>query len=630
MKKLLSFALVIAMILTVISVSVVGVSAQVFDTTVRIGNNTYVATIGDSFVYTVSFDYSKSLSTAQVEIPVNFSIIGGETVEEIKNDIRYYCPVAKNTAEVFCFDEPNSDKFRGYVMNFASDQGLSFSGGKVAVRLHFTVLAAGNVDMTAKIRDVNTDADVCVVDRAYNVKDNSFTIKRTANLSTENGYDLPSPRIIKFENVNGGIKMTWNAVAGASKYRVYVYEGTKKVKLGDTTGTTYTHSGLEDGVEYRYTVCCYGADGKQASGMVEEGFLYTYYAPPTITKFENLKKSIKILWTENDAAYGYRVFYKNGTKWKTLGDTDENSIEFPNPVSGTKYTFTVRALDARNNLLTSYNSTGWTTTYIGQPVVSSATNAYGGVKVAWGKVTGAAKYRVFRKIGTGSWKKLADTTALTYTDKTAASNTVYSYTVRCITSDGKKYTSSYDTTGKSLRYIAAPVISKKENTATGIKLTWSAVAGATKYRVFIKNGTSWKKLADTTAASYLYKTTASGKSFSFTVRCMNADGKFISNYNATGWSAKFIAMPKVSKLTNTKSGVKVTWAKVKGAVKYRVFRKTGSGGWKKLADTTAVNYIDKSSKKGTTYYYTVRCISSDGKSYQSAYDSTGKKIKCSR
>ena len=53
-------------------------------------------------------------------------------------------------------------------------------------------------------------------------------------------------------------------------------------------------------------------------------------------------------------------------------------------------------------------------------------------------------------VGTGSWSKLADTTALTYIDKTAKSGTRYIYTVRCINSTGKAYTSAYNTTGLAI------------------------------------------------------------------------------------------------------------------------------------------------------------------------------------
>ncbi|HCL88650.1 MAG TPA: hypothetical protein DHW60_04670, partial [Ruminococcus sp.] len=44
-----------------------------------------------------------------------------------------------------------------------------------------------------------------------------------------------------------------------------------------------------------------------------------------------------------------------------------------------------------------------------------------------------------------------------------------------------------------------------------------------------------------------------------------------------------LATPKISKAKSINGGVKLTWSKVKGAVKYRVYYK-GSKGWTRLAD----------------------------------------------
>lgn len=108
---------------------------------------------------------------------------------------------------------------------------------------------------------------------------------------------------------------------------------------------------------------------------------------------------------------------------------------------------------------------------------------------------------------------------------------------------------------------------------------------------------------------------------------MSEDAKnYISAYNTTGKTIVYIAEPVLTSVSNVKGGVKVIWAKSNGAAKYRVFRKTGSGSWKKIADITSTSYIDKSVKSGTQYSYAVRCLSKDSKSYTSAYDTRGKTI----
>ena len=75
---------------------------------------------------------------------------------------------------------------------------------------------------------------------------------------------------------------------------------------------------------------------------------------------------------------------------------------------------------------------------------------------------------------------------------------------------------------------------------------------------------------------------------------------------------------KLEKITSTKSGVKVYWDDVKGASKYHIYRKTGSGSYKLLETVTSTNYTDKTAKKGKTYSYRVYAGYS---SYKSSYKS---------
>lgn len=262
------------------------------------------------------------------------------------------------------------------------------------------------------------------------------------------------------------------------------------------------------------------------------------------------------------------------------------------------------------------------------PKISALSCAYGGVSIKWGKVTGAEKYRVFYK-NNGKWTKLADTTATSYVDATAPSATTRTYTVRCITANAKSYTSGFDSVGKSLYYVAAPRASLQNGNGY-TQLTWSAVKGASKYRVFIKNGSSWKKLADTSATTYKNTAVKSGTTYTYTVRCMDEKGKFISAFNSAGWGYTYIAIPALPTLKNTKNGVQLTIKKPAGGSYLRIFRKTGSGKWTKLADTSATAYVDKTAKNGVKYSYTLRCINKGGTKYFSGYNTTGRAITCKR
>ena len=94
------------------------------------------------------------------------------------------------------------------------------------------------------------------------------------------------------------------------------------------------------------------------------------------------------------------------------------------------------------------------------PKISKAESVNNGVKISWGRVNGAARYRVYYK-GSRGWTRLADTTSTSYTDSKVSSGKTYTYTVRCINSSATKFTSGYDSKGKSVKYISAQKPKKK-------------------------------------------------------------------------------------------------------------------------------------------------------------------------
>ena len=260
------------------------------------------------------------------------------------------------------------------------------------------------------------------------------------------------------------------------------------------------------------------------------------------------------------------------------------------------------------------------------PKISKTENVNNGVKISWNKVNKAEVYRVYYK-GSKGWTRLADTTSTSYTDSKVASGKTYTYTVRCLNKSKNKFTSGYDSKGAKATFIAAPKISKTENVNGGVKISWGKSNGAEQYRVYYKGRKGWTRLADTTSTSYTDSKVTSGKTYTYTVRCLNkSKNKFTSGYDSKGAKATFIATPKISKTENVNGGVKISWNKSNGAEKYRVYYK-GSKGWTRMVDTTSTSYIDKDVSSGKNYTYTVRCINSSATKFTSGYDSKGKSVK---
>ena len=450
----------------------------------------------------------------------------------------------------------------------------------------------------------------------------------------DSNANLATPKIKSLSNTFLGVQIIWGEVKGALSYRVFRKTANSGwVALGDTDTTNVIDISAESGNKYTYTVRCVSSDGKKyLSSYDTAGKSINYIEAPFITQVSNTASGMQIKWEKAKGAAKYRVFYRteNESKWHQAGDTASTSYTWTGAKSGTNYIFTVRCISKDGKAYTSaYDPYGVGLRYVAAPKLKSASVTASGINISWDRVIGTVKYRVFYKTGNSGWVKIADTASTNYTWKGAKGGTKYTFTVRCISDDGKSYTSSFDSKGKTVNLLASPKISSLSSTATGIKISWGKVSGAEKYRVFYKNSNGgWTKIADTASTSFNWTGAKSGTKYTFTVRCISKDGKsFTSTYDSTGKSIQYVAAPKISSVSNTATGVKISWGKVAGAAKYSVFYKAGNSGWTKIANTDATSFTWTKAKSGTTYTFTVRCLSSDGKTYTSAFDGTGKSIK---
>ena len=347
---------------------------------------------------------------------------------------------------------------------------------------------------------------------------------------------------------------------------------------------------------------------------------------PQITGLSNTTGGIKISWNKVDGAYGYRLYYKPASGgWKRFKDTTATSFTDSGVVPNKTETYTIRCIDKNGNTISGFNSTGWSKKYTPvAPTISKLDITTGGIKLSWNKIAGVYGYRLYYKTSSGGWKRFKDTTATSFTDSGVSPNRTETYTIRCIDKNGNTI-SGFNSTGWSKKYTpVAPTISKLDITTGGIKLSWNKIAGVYGYRLYYKTSSGgWKRFKDTTATSFTDSGVSPNRTETYTIRCIDKNGKTVSGFYSRGWSKKYTPVaPTITRLSNTSKGVSVTWNKIAGVYGYRLYRKYDGGSWTKVKDTTSTSFTDSGAKKGKKVTYTVRCIDRKGKTV-SGFNSKG-------
>lgn len=203
-------------------------------------------------------------------------------------------------------------------------------------------------------------------------------------------------------------------------------------------------------------------------------------------------------------------------------------------VTGKSFGTAVITATADNGL----KATCTVSSFVATPKITSFANTASGITINWSKALGTQKYRVFLKNGT-KWVKLGDTAGTAFHYKKVRSGVKYIFTIRCVTNDGTKAMSGYNTTGWTTTYIATPAAPVLKNTKNGIQVSWKRVAGAANYRIFRKIGNGkWTGIAFSNKA-YVDKTAKNGVTYTYTIRCVSADKKsYTSAYNTKGTTLK--------------------------------------------------------------------------------------------
>ena len=246
---------------------------------------------------------------------------------------------------------------------------------------------------------------------------------------------------------------------------------------------------------------------------------------------------------------------------------------------------------------------------------AALSNSADGIKLEWPEIKNAVQYLICgTEAGKNSWKKYTtDKTEFTFTD--VESGKQYYFQIQATLDDGTKTAFS---SPRGMTFIEVPKLNAVVNnfeTDKTLKLTWSAVKGANKYRIArMRSGDTDYEYFDTTANSYTDKQVYDGNTYRYQVRAMYATK---NSGTAYGWwssskSEKISVWPAIT-LQNASDGIRVTWDKVKNTARYFVYcKKPSDPAWNRVT-TTNLSYTFTGLESGQVYYFQLYSDSISGK-----------------
>ena len=433
-----------------------------------------------------------------------------------------------------------------------------------------------------------------------------------------------APTVTMTYSDSGKPKLTWNAVSGATSYRVFRSEsrGTGYSLLGTTTATSYTNTGAAVGKTYYYRVKAVNSVGTSGySNIVSCKAKAAAPAAPSVTAGNSSTGKPQLTWKAVSGAVSYRIYRSEsrGTGYSLLGTTSSTSYVNTGAAAGKTYYYRVKAVN-RDGMASAYSnivSGKAKTAAPAAPSVTAGNSSTGKPQLTWKAVSGAVSYRIYRSESRGTGYSLLGTTSSTsYVNTGAAAGKTYYYRVKAVNRDGMASAYSNIVSGKAKAAVpAAPSVTAGNSSTGKPRLTWKAVSGAVSYRIYRSEsrGTGYSLLGTTSSTSYVNTGAAAGKTYYYRVKAVNRDGMASAYSNIVSGKATLPAPVLNIGLSVSSGKPMLAWDAVPGATSYRIYRSTSRGtGYSLLATTTSTSYVNTSAAKGTTYYYRVKACNAAG------------------
>lgn len=493
------------------------------------------------------------------------------------------------------------------------------SNFRVTSQTATTVSLAWNADANAASYTIKRDGTTVATTQSTSITDSgrvpnqpyTYTVSGTnpdgvsgaaSSLQvTLQGVPLPAPTALTASGVTAtSATLAWNAVSGASGYRVWE---ANTVRVSSSPSRTYSASGLQAGTSYTFTVAAidqYGLVGANSTVT----FTTAQAAPSAPTGFVSgsvTESSALLSWNAASGAATYRVWQDGSV---VVPSSTARTFSASGLAAGRAYTFAVAGMNSEGTV--GPQTTLSVTTKLAPPpmptglVASKATSD--GFTLTWDAVPGAATHRVWQ----GTTVVANDNSARTFVATGLQPNTQYTYKVAGINSEGTVGAQASVTATTTAAVLPAPAtITVDSVSMTSASITWSAVSGAAGYRVRLDGAV----VADSSSTrSYTANNLAAGTQYTLTVTTLNANGVESAPATASFTTTAVLALlPAPIGLTSsalTTSSAQLSWNAVNGATGYRVWQ----GNSVVAQNSASTSYAASGLTEGTGYTYKVAAI----------------------
>ena len=448
-----------------------------------------------------------------------------------------------------------------------------------------------------------------------------------------------SPTNLTVEISGSQAVLTWDAVADAVEYRVYRANGPNELLVrintdAPITGTTFTDTGLTNGIDYRYVVRAVDSADRESGDSEQVNAIPNFLAPENLV-VEISDGQAELTWGTVADAVEYRIYSvgSDGTLTRIAENIiiTETTFTVTGLDNGTAYRYVVRAVDSSGGESGDSGEINATPELTIPPVPKNLTAnpADTQITLSWDASNSAEEYRVYRaSTPNGTLTRIAGSTTITatsYTDTGLTNDTEYRYTVRAFNSIGES-TDSNEVTATPVASTTVPPAPANFSAIAGdteVSLSWDAVPGATEYRIYraaAANDPLVRIAGDTMVVVTTYTDTGltNGTAYRYTVRAVNGIGEGPGSSEAA--AAPALAAPAAPEnfraAATANREVTLTWNAVDNAAEYQVFRAdTVDGDFTRIDDSTTITdptYTDTGLANGTAYRYIVRAVNAAG------------------